>query len=41
METWDDVKQQAQTMSFPWAEVGDTKNVSIVVTPTDEMWPAQ
>lgn len=41
METWDDVKQQAQTMSFPWAEVGGTENVSIVVTPTDELWPTQ
>ena len=38
METWDDVRQQAQTMAFPWAEVGNTENVSIVVTPSDDLW---
>ena len=41
METWDNVRQQAQTMALPWAEVGDAENVSIVLTPADEMWQAQ
>jgi hypothetical protein len=29
METMDNTKQQALTVSFPWAEIGDASGVAI------------
>lgn len=39
METWDESRQQAQTMSLPWVEIGNAENYSVVVTPSDAMYP--
>lgn len=39
METWDNSRQQAQTMSLPWVEIGSAENYSVVVTPSDAMYP--
>lgn len=41
METMDNSREQAQTVSLPWVEVGSANNVSIVVTPQDKTWEIQ
>ena len=41
METMDNSREQAQTASLPWVEVGSADNVSIVVTPQDKTWEIQ
>ena len=35
METWDEVRSQAQTVSLPWVESGDADGLPIVLTPED------
>lgn len=35
METWDEVRSQAQTVSLPWVESGDAEGLPIVLTPSD------
>lgn len=35
METWDEVRSQAQTASLPWVESGDADGLPIVLTPED------
>lgn len=35
METWDEVRSQAQTVSLPWVESGDADGLPIVLTPEE------
>ena len=35
METWDEVRSQAQTVSLPWVESGDADGLPVVLTPED------
>ena len=38
METMDGTKEQAQSVSLPWAEIGNAENASLTVTPQDSFW---
>lgn len=37
--TMDATREQAQTVSLPWAEVGSAEGVSIILSADDELWP--